>query len=244
MRYNDTIKIEINYQNNITIINTERVTTMSVYCISDIHGDYERFEKMLDKINFSQNDTMYVIGDVVDRGKEPIRLLIKIMETPNIILLEGNHEEMMQLALDPIHEKRVMHIWRWNGGGVTFNQFIRLEKEQREKILDYLSTLPDYMEILVGEKRFYLVHGCPSDIHNTRVWERVDKDIDYTEMNLGTIIFGHTPTLMYMDVDKNDYLKIFHGKGTIGIDCGCGHSMIENRRLACLRLDDMKEFYV
>lgn len=217
---------------------------MSVYCVSDIHGDYEKFEKLLDKIQFTDNDTMYVIGDVVDRGKEPIKLLIKVMNTPNIILLEGNHEEMMQLALDPIHEKRVMHIWKWNGGENTFRQFIRLEKELRENILDYLANLPDHIEITVGGKQFYLVHGCPSEIHSTRIWERVDKDEDYTHLNIGTVIFGHTPTLMYMDIDKNDYLRIFHGKGAIGIDCGCGHKMIENRRLACLRLDDMKEFYI
>lgn len=217
---------------------------MSVYCVSDIHGDLERFDKLLEKINFSDEDTMYVIGDVVDRGKEPVKLLIKIMETPNITLLEGNHEEMMSLGLDPIHEKRILHIWKWNGGENTFRQFIRLEKEQREKILDYINDLPDYMEITVGGKRFYLVHGCPSDDHRTRIWERVEKDEDYTDLNLGTIIFGHTPTIMYMDVDKNDHLRIFHGKGVIGIDCGCGHPMIENHRLACIRLDDMKEYYV
>ena len=34
---------------------------MSVYCVSDIHGDLERFEKLLEKINFSDEDTMYVI---------------------------------------------------------------------------------------------------------------------------------------------------------------------------------------
>ncbi len=217
---------------------------MSIYCVSDIHGDYEKFEKLLDKIQFTDDDIMYVIGDVVDRGKEPIKLLIKVMNTPNIILLEGNHEEMMQLALDPIHEKRVMHIWKWNGGENTFRQFIRLERDLRENILNYLANLPDHLEISVGGKRFYLVHGCPSEIHNTRIWERVDKDEDYTHLNVGTVIFGHTPTLMYMDIDKNDHLRIFHGKGVIGIDCGCGHEMIENRRLACLRLNDMKEFYV
>ena len=58
---------------------------MSVYCVSDIHGDLERFDKLLEKISFSEEDTMYVIGDVVDRGKEPIKLLIKIMETAVVI---------------------------------------------------------------------------------------------------------------------------------------------------------------
>ena len=37
---------------------------------------------------------------------------------------------------------------------------------------------------------------------------------------------------------------IMHGNGIIDIDCGCGHQKTAHRRLACLRLDDMAEFYV
>ena len=35
-------------------------------------------------------------------------------------------------------------------------------------------------------------------------------------------------------------MRIYHGSGRIGIDCGCAYP---EGRLACLRLDDMKEFY-
>ena len=38
-------------------------------------------------------------------------------------------------------------------------------------------------------------------------------------------------------------LSIWHGDGLIDIDCGCGNAS-EHRRLSCLRLDDMAEFYV
>lgn len=40
-----------------------------------------------------------------------------------------------------------------------------------------------------------------------------------------------------------DY-SIWHGNGIIDIDCGCGNLNAPHRRLACLRLDDMAEFYV
>ena len=39
-----------------------------VYCISDIHGDYARFQQMLHTIGFSDEDTLYIIGDVIDRA--------------------------------------------------------------------------------------------------------------------------------------------------------------------------------
>lgn len=35
-------------------------------------------------------------------------------------------------------------------------------------------------------------------------------------------------------------MRIYHGNRMIGIDCGCAY---KSGRLACLRLDDMKEFY-
>ena len=36
---------------------------------------------------------------------------------------------------------------------------------------------------------------------------------------------------------------IIHAPGLIAIDCGCGNAT-DLRRLACLRLDDLKEFYI
>ena len=32
--------------------------------VSDIHGEYDLFLKLLDKLRFSDNDTMYVLGEL------------------------------------------------------------------------------------------------------------------------------------------------------------------------------------
>ena len=63
--------------------------------MSDIHGCYKEFIKMLQLINFSENDTLYILGDVLDRGENPLEILEYIMNHGNIILLMGNHENMM-----------------------------------------------------------------------------------------------------------------------------------------------------
>ena len=63
-----------------------------IYVMSDIHGCYDEFQEMLDKINFSLSDTLYVLGDCVDRGKEPIKVLLDCLLSDNIKLLCGNHE--------------------------------------------------------------------------------------------------------------------------------------------------------
>jgi serine/threonine protein phosphatase 1 len=68
---------------------------MSTYVMSDLHGEYRKFLAMLAKIDFSEEDTLYVLGDVIDRGEEPIALLTDLSQRSNVIPLVGNHEVMM-----------------------------------------------------------------------------------------------------------------------------------------------------
>ena len=70
-----------------------------IYVLSDIHGRLDRFEKMLRMIDLQDSDTLYILGDVIDRGKDGIRILQKITEMPNVKMLLGNHEYMMMKAL-------------------------------------------------------------------------------------------------------------------------------------------------
>ena len=52
---------------------------MATYVISDIHGEYGKFMELLDIIHFSDEDILYVLGDVVDRGKNPVKTLLKMI---------------------------------------------------------------------------------------------------------------------------------------------------------------------
>jgi len=45
------------------------------YVMSDLHGKYEKFLQMLDTIHFSDDDDLYILGDVVDRGPQSVELL-------------------------------------------------------------------------------------------------------------------------------------------------------------------------
>ena len=78
---------------------------MATYVISDIHGMYDKFLKMLDKLGFNDDDTLYVLGDVLDRGPNPIKVLQKMMEMPNVIPIVGNHELMAMECLDFLVEE-------------------------------------------------------------------------------------------------------------------------------------------
>lgn len=61
------------------------------YVMSDIHGCFREYCEMLEKLAFSDSDTLYIVGDVVDRGPQVAELLEDIMARDNVRLLAGNH---------------------------------------------------------------------------------------------------------------------------------------------------------
>ena len=46
-----------------------------IYIMSDIHGRKDRFDDVLKQIKLNENDTLYILGDVVDRDTYDITLL-------------------------------------------------------------------------------------------------------------------------------------------------------------------------
>lgn len=216
-----------------------------IYCVSDIHGCYEQLEQMLDKIGFSGEDLLYILGDVVDRGESPVKCLSFAMNTKNVKMLMGNHEYMMLNALR--HDMGFDNWYGRNGGSVTLEQLNALEKGEAEKLLSFSAALPYFYELELNGRRFLLVHAgirpelpLAEQSERDMVWLR---DEFYREKALDgtTIIFGHTP-VNHITEDGGSK-QIWHD-GRYGdkicIDCGC----VYGGKLAALRLDDMAEFYI
>jgi serine/threonine protein phosphatase 1 len=71
---------------------------MARYAVSDLHGRKDIFDKIMSEL-IGPNDTLYILGDVVDRGPEPFELLRAAMSDPRVKLLKGNHEDMFKNAI-------------------------------------------------------------------------------------------------------------------------------------------------
>lgn len=213
-----------------------------IYCISDIHGEVNPFREMLSLIQFSEEDTLYILGDASDRKADGVEVLKIIMASPNVVMLLGNHEQMCLDFFAPNSGYEERELWHQNGGNITRRQLLYFyPSEDRHRILRFLSSLPDQMDIEVKGQKYHLVHGIPSDNHQTRIWGRPESN-DAPFFQDKTVIIGHTPTYLLTD-DYEHPARIWYGNGSIDIDCGSGHRL-PVARLACLRLDDMKEFYV
>ena len=118
------------------------------YCMSDIHGESERYFQMLKEIQFSSDDQLYIIGDVIDRGPGGIEILKDIMPRENVVLLLGNHELMCRQAMQKNRTPQAMSIWMQNGGGATYRELLfYMTKEERIQVLQYISRCPVALEI-------------------------------------------------------------------------------------------------
>lgn len=214
-----------------------------IYVMSDIHGNLSRFKSVMRQIRLKKDDHLYILGDCIDRFADGVAILKEMQAKPNVTILLGNHEHMMLQALTLEHpENLYMRRWYWNGGDVTHARFKHCTKAYRAEVLDIIRQLPLNVEVTVNGVQYLLVHGAPvgfSHEHNDEVMDAVWTRLDYNDvMPEGkTVIFGHTPTKHYQ---VGRPMRIFYGDRKIGIDCGCGR---DRGRLACLRLDDMKEFY-
>lgn len=223
-----------------------------IYVLSDIHGNAIRYNSIIEQINLQEMDTLYILGDVIDRYPDGIKILREIMKKDNIKMLLGNHEYMMLEALDPLDNtdewecKRSLSLWYRNGGNVTHDYLKHIRKDIRQEVFYYLRQLPINLKIEVNNKKYLLVHGSPLENYSWiyreyetkekfAVWERWQPCSSIPEGY--TLIFGHTPTIHFQ---SNDPLEIWKIDNAIGIDCGCGYG---DGRLACIRLDDMKVFY-
>lgn len=57
------------------------------YVVSDIHGCDKKYFRLLEMLHFSDNDTLYILGDVTDRGSGGLRVLLDAASRQNVILL-------------------------------------------------------------------------------------------------------------------------------------------------------------
>ena len=152
-----------------------------VYVMSDIHGQYDMFLKMLSKINFSDKDVLYILGDIIDRGPKPFEIYEYIKDKSNIVMIMGNHEKMMSnsydVNLDKIARDYYHRVWLSNGGVVTEKAFLEKSEEKQNEIKNFLISLPYYKIIEVNEQKYILCHARPIICKDKPVEEELQMNI-------------------------------------------------------------------
>lgn len=230
-----------------------------IYVMSDIHGEYVAYRELLRKIRFSDRDELFILGDCIDRGPEPVRVLKDMMLRPNVFPIIGNHEymalkvlrqlmkEITEESCNEIKNSAFMQellLWQQDGGAVTLEQFQKLELDERYDILEYLEEFSLYEEVEAGGKSFVLVHAGLDNFSEERelsdysLHELIFKPADLERVYFKDryLVTGHLPTL----AEKGNEGTVMIRNNNISIDCG----KVFGGRLAAVCLDDLKEFYV
>lgn len=196
--------------------------------ITDIHGCYDEMRALLSKMDFRpEEDTLINLGDTIDRGPkvyEVFRYLYSLKEQmgDRLILLRGNHEQMMLNTLYGGQDEK--RLWDYNGGAKTRYSFLR-HKHRIQEYADWYERMPFYYVT----PHFRCVHASlknedpQENTIETMIWGRG------TDYQGKLVLTGHTPYQMplYFDGKGNvgeiqeDAWGRLKETGTIALDTGC-----------------------
>lgn len=226
------------------------------YVVSNLHGCFSKFKKLLKEIQFSDSDVMYVLGDTVDIGDEPIELLCDLSMRYNVIPVLGDCDYRAYRLLTELDKMlrgetadsealAEMAAWMQDGGQKTIEGFKALDEDMREGILEYLCDMSLYEEVSVSGKNYVLVHAGIADFDvdtpledympEDFISEPMDPDRQY--FSDATLIAGHVPTYT---VEGAEHGRIYKGEYGYLIDCGAAFG----ETLGAMRLEDGKKFYI
>ena len=126
------------------------------YVVSDLNGHLDVFRDLLEKISFSEKrDVMYVLGDIVDYGPQPMELVQDLSTRINVYPIAGDrdytaarlltaYEKMLKTGERPADFAEEMADWIRDGGRTTMEEYRQLDDDDREGVLDYLTDMPLY----------------------------------------------------------------------------------------------------
>lgn len=234
-----------------------------IFVISDLHGQFVLLQLLLERIQFTDDDELFILGDIMDRGPNSIDIYYFVKAMPNIHMLKGNHEIMMRqsmkaaLKYNDLDSERSnpYRLWRQNGAlgtvnsireylqkdAIPYSEYFDLKQVFIKELIDFIDSLPSYFELYLNGKHYVLVHaGVDPEAESV---EEVDEDLlawirEYfylseCDPNI-TYIFGHTPCCFLNDDKSFDIWYDPDYHNKIGIDGGL--AVGDKGQLNCLCL--------
>jgi protein phosphatase len=155
---------------------------MKVAIVSDIHGNLAALEAFPEK----SFDHLWCLGDLVDYGPRPHEVIQWIKQHATAVI-RGNHDHAVGFGVDPQCSPAYKHLasetMRYTRSVCTTDDF------------EFLRDLPVQKELVIGTKKFYLVHAAPTDPlfgyrpEASQLWEA-----EVAWINAEILLVGHTHT--------------------------------------------------
>ena len=223
------------------------------YVMSDIRGDFDAYEAILQKISFSdRDDVLYLAGNTVGAGGDSLKLILDLVPRANVYPVWGGEDlraaKYLRLLGEKNEEKNLASLddagreafarWLKDGGNAILEEFRLLDEEDRSFVIEYFDEFESHIITKAGKRVFVILHGGFRRFEEGKELSAYDPE----ELAEGTV-----------DMEK----RYFHGAylitgafcsdgkvakspaGNLAIDCGLGRG----GRLACLSLDSGKVYY-
>ncbi|NUJ16783.1 serine/threonine protein phosphatase [Bacillus glycinifermentans] len=207
------------------------------FVISDIHGEYEKFEELMKHWN-PETMNLAILGDMIDRGENSLKVVQKVMQLKKeyqdqVVVLKGNHEDMLLLFLE-VQDYETGDWYFNNGGNRTCASFVEDEyiffksyEERARQVLQrkdeikFIRELPMYYEF--GDVLF--VHAGINPILND--WKEIPRNDflwsrgcwNFKNQTGKIVVFGHTIT-QFLHPDKRNDIWISECGTYVDIDGG------------------------
>jgi len=68
---------------------------VATYVFTDIHGHAKPLRRILERIAPQDEDQFICLGDMIDRGPDPLGVIETVKTLPHVVVLQGNHEQML-----------------------------------------------------------------------------------------------------------------------------------------------------
>ncbi|QXE89185.1 serine/threonine protein phosphatase [Geomonas subterranea] len=201
--------------------------------IGDIHGCAQTFCRLLEIVQLEKSDTLYLLGDMIDRGPDSYGVIETIldlqMEGYDIRPIRGNHEDMMLLAVQSSVFEDLLE-WLEQGGDATLRSYcVNHTQFLPEEHLRFLEGLPLYR---ITDK-FVFAHAgidctlddpfSPHGRHHI-LWDR-SGIIDVGKLAGRRVVSGHTTRKLddirkslrrnHIRIDNGVYISGVEGKGNL-----------------------------
>lgn len=185
--------------------------------ISDIHGDLELLKKGLQKVNFSRNDALFLLGDLIEKGDQNLAILdylIQLKKEYEIYFLAGNCDEVLRFILPPVKKEEFLY-YSLVKGHTIINEMadklnLSITKDTNVDLLcqefsfrfeNYYDFIDSFYDLIVLNDKYVLVHGGIDDIGNIPEYnyELLKYDSFYLKAKPANQIriVGHFPTINY-----------------------------------------------
>lgn len=164
---------------------------MKIAVISDIHGNMEALNAVLDDIKVQECEKIFILGDYAMAGPEPSKVVEFFMqkeENPQFKLIQGNTDLMIadysENLYNFLHEKAPVMAEALKDDAKILNP--------AEKY--FLKNLPAQLEVEVEGVKFLLVHGSPRKNNEDILPDMSIEQVEEMLLNVASnvVLCGHT----------------------------------------------------